>query len=69
IRGLAHSAGESVVVVLAPLRRGHFFAIRFSLLQVRKRLHNGVDHDDLQCDFTGILRWSSPQSFTIWKMK
>ena len=32
IRGLAHSTGEPVVVVLTPLRRGIFFAIisRFS---------------------------------------
>lgn len=28
IRGLTHSAGEPVVVVLAPLRGGIFFSIR-----------------------------------------
>ncbi len=32
IRGLAHSSGEPVVVVLAPLRRGHFFRHQFSRL-------------------------------------
>lgn len=32
IRGLAHYSGEPVVVVLAPLRRGHFFRHLFSRL-------------------------------------
>ncbi|EFO2507396.1 hypothetical protein B6Q59_26765 [Escherichia coli] len=57
IRGLTHSAGEPVVVVLAPLRGGAFFSpLGLSLLQVRKRLNNGVDHDDRQCEFTSLLR-------------
>ena len=56
IRGLAHSTGEPVVVVLAPLRRGHFFRHHFSLQQqVRKRLNSGVDHDEQQCEFTGTI--------------
>ena len=57
IRGLAHSAGKPVVVVLVPLRRGHFFSPSGpSFQQVRKRLNNGVDHDNRQCEFTGPLR-------------
>ncbi|CAM6489517.1 hypothetical protein ESFECK385B1_16125 [Escherichia fergusonii] len=65
IRGLAHSTGEPVVVVLAPLRRGHFFRHHFSLQQqVRKRLNSGVDHDEQQCEFTGTIRLlSQPGDF------
>ena len=49
IRGLAHTAGAA-----AP---GSFFSPSvLSLVQIRKWLKNGADHDDLQCEFTGPLQ-------------
>ena len=56
IRGLAHLAGKSVVVVLTPLHLDPFFSpSALPLVQIRKRFKNDVDHNNRQCQFTAFL--------------
>ncbi len=55
IRGLAHTAGEPVVVVLVAAS-GTFFAIISLASAGKKERDDGVDHNDRQCEFTRPLR-------------
>ncbi|ECS9636667.1 hypothetical protein DNA40_25165 [Salmonella enterica subsp. enterica serovar Schwarzengrund] len=48
---------ESFIVSAGAAAPGSFFSPSvLSLVQIRKWLKNGADHDDLQCEFTGPLQ-------------